>query len=64
MAKTSEVPKLIDISEKSSLMADWLNNKLKSVDSPAEQSAYGLNTSEGIIVFEIWNQSPAVQNKV
>lgn len=40
----------------------WLRNNIKSVDSEQEQSAYGLNSAEGVIILRVWNQSPAVQN--
>ena len=40
----------------------WLRNNLKNVDSEQEQSAYGLNNQEGVIVLKIWNHSPAVKN--
>ncbi|GIZ08768.1 peptide-binding protein [Flavobacterium sp. UMI-01] len=63
IAKTPEVPVIKDPSEKkSSPEVAWLRNNIKSVDSEQEQSAYGLNSPEGVIVLRIWNQSPAVQN--
>ena len=63
MAKTPEVPKMIDPSEsKKSQTIAWLRNQIKSVESEQEQSAYGLNTAEGVIVLKIWKPSPAVQN--
>ncbi len=63
IAKTPEVPVIKDPSEKkSSPEVAWLRNNLKSVDSEQEQSAYGLNSPEGVIVLRIWNQSPAVKN--
>ncbi|WP_372935802.1 PDZ domain-containing protein [Seonamhaeicola sp.] len=63
IAKTPEVPKLKDPSEsKSSPVVAWLRNQLKSVESEQEQSAYGLNTAEGVIVLRIWKPSPAVKN--
>ncbi|PNW28409.1 PDZ domain-containing protein [Formosa algae] len=63
IAKTPEVPELKDPSEStSSPVVAWLRNQLKTVDSPQEQSAYGLNTAEGVIVLRIWKPSPAVQN--
>ncbi|WP_434035584.1 right-handed parallel beta-helix repeat-containing protein [Formosa sp. 4Alg 33] len=62
-AKTPEVPVLKDPSEKeSSPIVAWLRNNIKSVESPQEQSAYGLNSAEGVIVLRIWNASPAVKN--
>ncbi|WP_282123122.1 PDZ domain-containing protein [Algibacter mikhailovii] len=63
IAKTPEVPKIKDPSKsKSSPVVAWLRNQLKSVDSNQEQSAYGLNSDEGVIVLRIWKPSPAVQN--
>ncbi|QDO94281.1 PDZ domain-containing protein [Formosa sediminum] len=63
LTKTPEVPVIKDPSENtSSPVVAWLRNQLKSVDSPQEQSAYGLNTAEGVIVLRIWKPSPAVQN--
>ncbi|WP_299780789.1 PDZ domain-containing protein [uncultured Formosa sp.] len=63
IAKTPEVPILKDPSEKqSSPVVAWLRNQLKSVESQQEQSAYGLNSAEGVIVLNIWKPSPAVQN--
>ncbi|WP_066219970.1 PDZ domain-containing protein [Formosa haliotis] len=63
LAKTPEVPVIKDPSENtSSPVVAWLRNQLKSVDSPQEQSAYGLNSAEGVIVLRIWKPSPAVQN--
>ena len=40
----------------------WLRNSLKNVDSEQEQSAYGLNSVEGVIVLKVWKGSPAVRN--
>ena len=63
IAKTPEVPIIKDLSEnKSSPVVAWLRNDIKSVDSEQEQSAYGLNSAEGIIILRIWKPSPAVQN--
>ena len=63
IAKTPEVPIINDLSEnKSSPVVAWLRNDIKSVDSEQEQSAYGLNSAEGIIILRIWKPSPAVQN--
>ncbi|ANW95359.1 peptide-binding protein [Wenyingzhuangia fucanilytica] len=63
IAKTPEVPEIRDASEsKGSPVVAWLRNNLKSVESEQEQSAYGLNTPEGVIVLRIWKPSPAVQN--
>ncbi|MCJ8164291.1 PDZ domain-containing protein [Pontibacter sp. E15-1] len=62
IAKTPEVPttKKINDSETSPEVA-WLRNRLKSVVSEQEQSAYGLNSAEGVIVLSIWKPSPAAQ---
>ncbi|WP_165730758.1 PDZ domain-containing protein [Polaribacter sp. 20A6] len=63
IAKTPEVPIIKDLSEnKSSPVVAWLRNNIKSVDSEQEQSAYGLNSAEGVIILTIWKPSPAVQN--
>ncbi|AUC23599.1 peptide-binding protein, partial [Polaribacter sejongensis] len=63
IAKTPEVPVIKDLSEnKSSPVVAWLRNNIKSVDSEQEQSAYGLNSAEGVIILRIWKPSPAVQN--
>lgn len=64
LAKTPEVPSIQeqDQNEGNSPVVEWLRNRLKSVGSGQEQSAYGLNTPEGVIVLQVWNQSPAVQN--
>ncbi|MBJ2175961.1 PDZ domain-containing protein [Aureibaculum sp. A20] len=65
IAKTPEIPVLQDPltndkGESNSIA--WLRNNLKNVDSEQEQSAYGLNSAEGVIVLSVWNQSPAVKN--
>ncbi|WP_276166033.1 pectinesterase family protein [Zobellia alginiliquefaciens] len=65
IAKTPEVPKLEKpqgVGNDSSPVVQWLRNGLKSVDSQEEQSAYGLKTAEGVIVLNVWNQSPAVKD--
>lgn len=64
IAKTPETPKIKDLSEmqkESNPVVAWLRNNLKSVESEQEQSAYGLNSAEGVIVLRIWKPSPAVQ---
>ncbi|AIY11748.1 PDZ domain-containing protein [Cellulophaga baltica] len=65
LAKTPEIPQLkkpsINENNVSPTIA-WLRNDIKSVSSAQEQSAYGLNTAEGVIVLKVWSQSPAVQN--
>ena len=40
----------------------WLGNEIKSVESPQEQSAYGLAKAEGVIILKIRKDSPAVIN--
>lgn len=65
IAKTPEVPVIKDPSKnngKKAATVAWLRNNIKSVESEQEQSAYGLNTPEGVIVLRVWNQSPAVKN--
>ncbi|GAA3650147.1 PDZ domain-containing protein [Flavivirga jejuensis] len=64
IAKTPEIPEIKDVSEKkSSPVVAWLRNEIKSVDSEQEQSAYGLNSPEGIVILRTWKQSPAVKNE-
>ncbi|SHJ04322.1 PDZ domain-containing protein [Pseudozobellia thermophila] len=66
LAKTPEVPNLNEKTKEGAETAPvmtWLRNKLKNVSSKEEQSAYGLNTAEGVIVLSVWEQSPAVLNK-
>jgi len=65
MAKTPAIPVMRDPSEenkKGTLVVAWLRNDLKSVESEQEQSAYGLNTPEGVILLKVWSGSPAVKN--
>lgn len=65
LAKTPEIPEIKDPSEggnESSSQVAWLRNNIKSVESEQEQSAYGLNTQEGVIVLKVWINSPAVKN--
>ncbi|CAM4292492.1 right-handed parallel beta-helix repeat-containing protein [Zobellia nedashkovskayae] len=65
LAKTPEVPVVKNESNKeteTTPIVTWLRNKLKNVSSKEEQSAYGLNTSEGVIILSVWTESPAVQN--
>jgi hypothetical protein len=64
IAKTPEVPVLKSAEElraNSSPVVSWLRNEIKSVDSKEEQSAYGLNTPEGVIVLQMWSGSYAAQ---
>ena len=66
LAKTPEVPVLKDpkASEgKTSTEVSWLRNEIKGVDSMEEQSAYGLNTAEGVIILKMWDGSPAYEGK-
>ncbi|MBO0590246.1 PDZ domain-containing protein [Cellulophaga sp. E16_2] len=65
LAKTPEIPQLKKPSANENNFSPtiaWLRNDIKSVSSAQEQSAYGLNTAEGVIVLKVWSQSPAVQN--
>ena len=66
LAKTPEVPVLKRASnnakEKGNSTISWLRNNLKNVESEQEQSAYGLNTTHGVIVLNTWKHSPAVKN--
>ncbi|MDO5971767.1 PDZ domain-containing protein [Flavivirga aquimarina] len=64
IAKTPEIPDLKDPlkkGEESAPVVAWLRNNLKSVESEQEQSAYGLNTAEGVIILRVWKPSPAAQ---
>ncbi|WP_372755065.1 right-handed parallel beta-helix repeat-containing protein [Labilibaculum sp.] len=64
IAKTPEVPVLKNHAsreQKNSPVVAWLRNNIKSVDTEEEQSAYGLNNTEGVIVLSVWNGSPAVK---
>ncbi|UMB53762.1 PDZ domain-containing protein [Lutibacter sp. A64] len=65
IAKTPKVPiieKITENKKESSSVVVWLKNKIKSVESKEEQSAYGLNLAEGVIVLEVFKESPAVKN--
>ncbi|WP_405296605.1 PDZ domain-containing protein [Algibacter sp. Ld11] len=63
LAKTPEIPKIKSPSEENkNATVAWLRNELKNVESEQEQSAYGLNTAEGVILLRVWNNSPAVKN--
>ncbi len=65
LAKTPEVPELKnadDMGKGTSPVVAWLRNNLKDVDSEQEQSAYGLNTTDGVIVLGVWKNSPAVKD--
>ena len=64
LAKTPEIPlikKPEEAKQKSSPTISWLRNNIKSVDSKEEQSAYGLNRPEGVIMLGVWKGSPAAQ---
>jgi S1-C subfamily serine protease len=50
-----------DLKGDSSPVVSWLRNEIKSVDSKEEQSAYGLNTPEVVIILKMWNGSSAAQ---
>lgn len=65
IAKTPKIPVLKDLANSGigeSPIVAWLRNQLKDVDSEQEQSAYGLNTTDGVIVLGVWKHSPAVKN--
>jgi hypothetical protein len=64
LAKAPEVPVMKnhdEIDKISSPIVDWLRNKIKSVESKEEQSAFGLDTAEGVLVLRVWSGSPASQ---
>ena len=61
IAKTPEIPDMNILSKgnnQSSPTVAWLRNNIKGVDSQEEQSAYGLNTAEGVIILSVWRGSP------
>ena len=61
IAKTPEVPVLRkpdEVGQESSLTLTWLNSSIKGVDSREEQSAFGLRSTEGVIVLSVWRGSP------
>lgn len=63
IAKTPEIPIVkSSLENNSSPVITWLRNNLKTVDSEQEQSAYGLNTAEGVIVLSVRDSSSAVKN--
>jgi acetyl esterase/lipase len=63
IAKTPEIPVFKDASEKKgNPIVAWLRNNIKSVESEQEQSAYGLNSPEGVVILRVWKHSPAAQN--
>lgn len=65
IAKTPEIPVLEKPTKnnKENLpVVAWLRNKLKSVSSKEEQSAYGLISPKGVIVLTVWKHSPAVKD--
>jgi len=56
LAKTPEIPHIkaaTELEKAGSQSIEWLRADIKSVDSPEEQSAYGLNTTDGVIVKKI-----------
>lgn len=65
LAKTPEIPlikKAKEEKQRSSPTISWLRNNIKSVDSKEEQSAYGLNSPEGVIMVGVWKGSPVAQD--
>ena len=63
IAKTPEIPEIKKQTENNNgaPVVAWLRNNLKNVESEQEQSAYGLNTDEGVIILSVWRGSPAAQ---
>ncbi len=64
LAKTPPVPVLKTAKElagNTSVTVSWLRNEIKGVDSMEEQSAYGLNTAEGVIILKMWKGSLAFE---
>lgn len=64
LALTPDIPVLksaADLQGESNTVVSWLRNEIKSIDSKEEQSAYGLNTPEGVIILKVWNGSYAAQ---
>ncbi|MFY0686451.1 MAG: PDZ domain-containing protein [Cyclobacteriaceae bacterium] len=62
IAKTPEVPVIKDQTAiDDGQEVAWLRNKIKSVASAQEQSAYGLNAAEGVIIVSVWHGSSAAQ---
>ncbi|WP_338399229.1 PDZ domain-containing protein [Persicobacter psychrovividus] len=66
IAKTPEVPQPKKLAGKAndSRAVEWLRATIKSVDSPEEQSAYGLNSDEGVIVLKIGAHSPLTKSGI
>ena len=65
IAKIPEAPVVKKISENKKDMnpiVSWLRNDIKSVESKEEQSAYGLNSAEGVIIVQVLDSSSAVKN--
>ena len=64
LAKTPPVPEILNLEElegNTSATVSWLRNEIKGVDSMEEQSAYGLNTAEGVIILKMWKGSKAYE---
>lgn len=64
LAKTPSVPEIKsteDLAGEASKSVSWLRNEIKNVDSKEEQSAYGLNEAEGVIVLKMWKGSKAYE---
>ncbi|MGQ1784588.1 MULTISPECIES: right-handed parallel beta-helix repeat-containing protein [unclassified Saccharicrinis] len=62
LAKTPPVPVIKTAEEmagNTSATVSWLRNEIKGVDSMEEQSAYGLNSAEGVIILKMWKGSLA-----
>ena len=56
IAKTPEIPIIKQLDETDQIVSpiiSWLRADIKSVDSKEEQSAYGLNSPEGVIILNI-----------
>lgn len=64
LAKTPEVPEIHHSQtekENENPVVSWMRNEIKSVGSEQEQSAYGLNSPEGVIILKMWKGSPAFE---
>ncbi|WP_321373344.1 PDZ domain-containing protein [uncultured Draconibacterium sp.] len=64
LAKTPSVPVIKTAEElagHTSATISWLRNQIKGVDSMEEQSAYGLNEAEGVIILKMWKGSKAYE---
>lgn len=66
LAKSPEIPEMKSSEElkgNTSPVVSWLRNEIKGVDSKEEQSAYGLNTAEGVIILKMWSGSVAAEGE-